>query len=113
MAVKVEIAEELKSEVFKKFKEESKDIFKLMKSLENNPNKGKALGNVGGIIVKELKYRSFRFYFITGGFKLRLFNKGSLVDLLMRFVRMSDKKSQKKTIEEIREVLTKIGVDGF
>lgn len=52
-------------------------------------------------------------YFITEGFKLRLFNKGFLVDLLMRFVRMSDKKAKKKTIEEIRQVLTKIGFDGF
>lgn len=113
MALRIEIAEELKSEIFKKFKGKSKDIFKLMKSLEDNPNKGKILGNIRGLVIKELKYKSFRFYFITDSFKLRLFNKNYLIDLLMRFVRMSNKKTQKKTIKEIREVLTKIGVDGF
>jgi hypothetical protein len=113
MAIKVEIAEELKLEIFKKFKGESKKILKLIKSLEDNPNKGKLLGNVGGVIIKELKYNSFRFYFITDGFKLRIINQGNLVDLLIKFVRMSDKKSQQKTIEEIKEILRKFGEEIF
>ena len=107
------ILESLKAEVLKKFKGESKKIFRFIKSLEENPLKGKLIGNVGGIVIKELKYKSYRFYFITNGFKLKLFSKGFLVDLLMRVVRMSDKKSQQKVINEIREVLQKIGPSGF
>ena len=59
--------------------------------MEENPNKGKLLGNVGGIVIKEIKYKNFRFYFITDGYKLKVMDESALTDLLMRFVRMSDK----------------------
>ena len=111
--VKVIITKHLKSEINKKFKKESISIFKLMKSLEDNPKKGKLLGSVGGILIKELKYKSFRFYFITDGFKLKLLDKSNLIDTLMKFVRMSDKKHQQKTINEIKKILIYFGPEGF
>ena len=111
---RVIISEDLKEDILKKFKEESKKIFRLMYSLKENPKKGKLLGNVGGIVIKELKYKSFRFYFITDGHKLKLFDAQSLTEILIRFVRMSDKKNQQKTINEIRDVLRKVGKkEGF
>jgi hypothetical protein len=110
---KVEILECLKNEILEKFRGESNEIFKLMKSLELNPRKGKIIGSVGGIIIKELKYKSFRFYFLTDGFKIRCLDDKNLAELLIRFVRMSDKKAQQKTIEEIRKILLTIGVKGF
>ena len=110
---RVEIIEALKNEILKKFKEESKKIFRLIKSLEENPKKGKFVGQVGGILIKELKYKSFRFYFITDGFKLKILDLENLSDLLIRFVRMSDKKDQQKVINEIKDVLRKIGKQGF
>jgi hypothetical protein len=110
---KVSISEGLKDEIIKKFKEESKIIFKQMYSLGDNPYKGKSLGNVGGIVIKELKYKSLRFYFITEGYKLRIMNESKLVDLLIRFVRMSDKKYQQQTINEIRKILINLGSKGF
>ena len=111
--VKVTILETLKDEILKKFKGESKIIFKQMYSLAENPNKGKLLGNVGGILIKELKYKSFRFYFISDGYKLKIMDESKLVDLLIRFVRMSDKKDQQETIEEIRKILINLGLKGF
>src|SRR3989304_8893575 len=102
---KVEIVLSLFEEIKKKFKGESQEIIDLMESLEENPHKGKLLGQVGGIVIKELKYKSFRFYFITDGHKLKFIDKSSLVDLLIRFVRMSDKKDQQETINEIRKIL--------
>ena len=63
--------------------------------------------------LKELKYKSFRFYFIVDGKKLKVFSKEELTDLLIKFVRMSDKKSQQKVIDEIRKILIKIGPEGF
>ena len=110
---KVTILEELEREINKKFKKESIEIFELLYSLEENPYKGKLLGNVGGIVIKELKYNNFRFYFITDGYKLKVMDESSLVDLLIRFVRMSDKKDQQETINEIRKVLMYFGSDGF
>lgn len=110
---KVEISEKLKEEIFKKFQSESIKIFNLMYSLKENPKKGKILGNVGGIVIKEIRYKSFRFYFITNGYRLRILKVEELSDLLIRFVRMSDKKEQQKTINEIKDVLRKIGEKAF
>lgn len=110
---RIEIIESLYLEIEKKFKKESHKILNLMQSLEENPKKGKELGSVGGIMIKELKYKSFRFYFITEGHKIKFFSKEELTDLLLRFVRMSDKKHQQKTINEIKEILIKIGPEGF
>ena len=105
---KVEILESLKNEILKKFKSESKTIFKLMRSLGDNPHKGKELNNFGGVVIKEIKYKSFRFYFITDGQKLKIMDKTQLENLLIQFVRMSDKKDQQKTINEIKKILMKL-----
>src|SRR3989338_2370901 len=110
---KVSISKTLKNEILNKFKSESKKIFKQMYSLQDNPHKGKSLGNAGGVVIKELKYKSFRFYFITDGYKLKIMEESKLIDLLIRFVRMSDKKHQQQTINEIKKILINLGVRGF
>ena len=43
----------------------------------------------------------------------KVFSKEELIDLLIRFVRMSDKKSQQKVIDEIKIFLKKFGEEGF
>ena len=111
--VKIIITEKLKNDILKKFKKDSKKIFKLVYSLKENPKKGKKIGQVSNIVVKELKYEKFRFYFIVDGHKLKIYSKEELTDLLMKFVRMSDKKSQQKTINEIKSILRKLGEEGF
>jgi len=109
----VAILERLKDEILKKFKEESKIIFRQLYSLAKNPHKGKALGHIGGVVIKELKYNNFRFYFITDGYKLKIMDESKLVDLLIKFVRMSDKKDQQQTINEIKNILNNFGSSGF
>jgi midasin (ATPase involved in ribosome maturation) len=110
---KVKIIRSLFKKIEKKFKGESHKIIDLLETLEDNPKKGKLLGSIGGVVIKELKYKNFRFYFITDGFKLKIIDESKLVDLLIRFIRMSDKKHQQQTINEIKEVLINIGVEGF
>ncbi len=110
---KVEISESLYEEIRKKFKHQSVEVLEHLKSLESSPYKGKLLGTIGGIVIKELKYEGYRFYFITDGFRLRCLNQEKLVDLLLRFVRMSDKRHQQQTINEIKQVLRTIGAGGF
>ena len=106
------IVASLEKELRKKFNQsEALKIVDLMYSLNANPKKGKLLGSVGGIVIKELKYKSFRFYFLTDGFKLKFFSQDALEDLLLMFVRMSDKKAQ--TIYEIKNILIQIGPSGF
>ena len=110
---KVEIIRSLFEEIQKKFKREAHKIIDLLETLEENPKKGKILGNVGGIVIKELRYNNFRFYFITDGFKLKVLGIQELSDLLIRFVRMSDKKDQQKVIDEIKNILRRFGEMGF
>ncbi|MBW2967776.1 hypothetical protein KY362_04775 [Candidatus Woesearchaeota archaeon] len=111
--VKIIIERPLFEEIEKKFKRDADKVFNLIYSLKDNPRKGKILACVGTMLIKELKHKGFRFYFIVDGFKLKVLSEEELVDLLMRFVRMSDKKHQAQTIEEIREVLLKIRPGGF
>ena len=110
---KVIITKKLEEDVNKIFKKQSIKILESMKELENSPYKGKPVGQVSGIVIKELKYDNYRFYFITDGFKLKTLQKEELDDLLMKFVRMSDKKDQQKVIEEIKNILRNIGEAGF
>jgi hypothetical protein len=107
------ITEALKNEILKKFKEESKKIFNLMYSLKENPKKGKEVGCVSNVVIKEIKYEGFRFYFITNGFRVKFLEIKDLQDLIIKFVRMSNKKEQQKVIDEIKIVLRKIGETGF
>ena len=110
---KVGIVRSLLRQIELKFKGESHKIIDLLESLESSPHKGKSLGTVGGIVIKELKYKNFRFYFITDGFKLKCIDEKSLIDLLLQFVRMSDKKHQQKVINEIKQILRTIVPRGF
>ena len=110
---KVEIVRPWLEEIKKKFKGESHRVIDLLETLEDNPHKGKPIGSVGGIVIKELKYKSFRFYFIMDGNKLKVFSSEELTDLLIKFIRMSDKKSQQKVIDEIRDILRKFGREKF
>ena len=110
---KVVITALLEEEINKRFKQESIAIFSLLRTLEENPKKGKEVGVIGRILIKEIKYGKFRFYFITDGYKLKVLKVQELKDLLIKFIRMSEKKDQQKTIEEIKNVLRSLGEEGF
>lgn len=111
---KVEITNSLKREIIRIFgKRGSLEIVSLMEKLEKNPKKGKKLANVGNILVKELKYKTFRLYFITDGFKLKFLKSEELKDLVLKFIRISKKKDQQKTIDEIKILLRKLGYEAF
>jgi len=110
---KIIISENLKDKIIKKFKQESKKIFRFMRVLEESPKKGKIVGQVRGIVIKELRYEKYRFYFITDGYKLKVLGVEELKDLVIKFIRMSDKKSQQKAIDEIKIVLRMLGDEGF
>lgn len=106
---KVIITKRLEEEINKKFKGEATSIFESMKSLEINPRKGKLVGQISGIVIKELRMESHRFYFIADGFKIKMLQKDELDNILIKFVRMSDKKDQQKAIDEIKIILRKLG----
>jgi hypothetical protein len=107
------ITESLKDEILKKFKGESKKIFDLMYSLKGSPKKGKEIGCISNIVIKEIRYGGFRFYFITNGFRVKFLEVQNLKDLIIKFVKMSNKKDQQKVIDEIKTVLRKLGEESF
>ena len=111
--IKVIILNKLRNEIYKTFKKESLHIYTLLEELQTNPQKGKVLGHVGNMSIRELRYKNFRFYFILDGHKLYLFGKNEINELLIRFVKMSNKNNQQKTIDEIKAILGKIGEEGF
>src|SRR3989344_2393081 len=108
---KVVITRALQEEVLSRFKALAQDIFLSMKSLEENPHKGKAIGHVGGIVIKEIKYEKYRFYCITDGHVLKFGSADEIAVLLLKFVRMSEKKDQQKIIGEIKNILKSIGFE--
>ena len=111
---KVVITERLFKEIEKKFNQkEANEILDLLETLEVNPKKGKEVGVINKILIKELKHKTFRFYFLTDGYKVKFLKADELSDLILKFVRMSDKNSQQKVIEEIKTVLRSLGEEGF
>jgi hypothetical protein len=112
MAIVV-ITERLEKEINKKFREESISIFTLMHSLQDEPKKGKEIGVIGRILIKEIKYKAYRFYCITDGYKIKFLKSDEMKDLIIKFVRMSDKNSQQQVIDEIKYILRTLGEEGF
>lgn len=110
---KVEIEQKLFQEIKKRFGGESHKIIDLLETLEENPKKGKFLCQIGGVALKELKYKSFRFYFITDNYRLHFLDIGELNELLIRFIRMSHKNLQQKTINEMKKTLKDINKEEF
>jgi len=103
--IKIIVPKELRNKIQKLFKGNSSKVYKKILSLKENPNKGKFLFRLDTLILKELKYESFRFYFIIDGNKLFLFNEDQLEEILIEFLALSKKNDQEKTIKEIKEVL--------
>lgn len=104
--VKVIITSNLVKQIKRKFSNvEANKIIDLLETLKTNPSKGKRLTTVGGIDVKEIKYRKFRFYFIMKNLDIKILSREELQNLLIKFVRMSEKKDQQKTIDNIKKIL--------
>jgi len=110
---KVIITIALREEIFRHFKSDSEDIILRMMALESHPAQGKAVGHISGVVIKELKLGTYRFYFITDGYILKFGSPQDLAMLLIKFVRMSEKKDQQRAINEIKLVLKSLGMEGF
>ena len=92
---------------------EVEKILDLLATLEQNPKKGKYIGTIGGVAIKEIKYKSFRFYYITDRSKIKTLSINNLKDLVIKVVRMSKKNNQQDVIDEIKRILKNIGMEGF
>jgi len=109
----VKIESELFKEIEKTFKGESHEVIDLLESLETNPHKGKLLAQIGSIQIKEIRYNSFRFYFIVEGYLLKVLDEKQLFGLLIKFLSMSGKKDQQEKIEKIKEFIRTFGKEAL
>lgn len=108
--IEIYVAPQLKKEIEKKFGiKKTLELISFFETLKENPKKGKKVGKVGPILIKELKYETFRFYFILNGYELQLVSSGELNTLLIKFIKMSKKTNQQEIIEEIKKILIKLG----
>ncbi|MFW5977099.1 MAG: hypothetical protein ACOCQQ_01150 [Candidatus Nanoarchaeia archaeon] len=58
--VRIEIVESLVNQIKKKFnKSEANKFLDVIATVEQSPSKAKILGTVGGIVIKEIKYKNF------------------------------------------------------
>ena len=111
--VKVIITPLLEQEINKEFKQKSIEVFQLIYGLKENPYKGKDIAVIGKILIKELRYEKYRLYFITDGYKIKLMKASEIKDIVIKFVRISEKKDQQKVIDEIKDIIRKLGEEGF
>lgn len=109
--VKIFIKDDLLKKIDKKFpKKEVGDILRFLYSLKENPYKGKKLAIIGNVLLKELKYQNFRFYFIQTSKFIKILSKEDLKNELIKFVEMSNKgPEQQKAIDRLRNKLANFG----
>lgn len=110
---KVIISHTLERNIGKKFKQESVVILQRMQSLQEYPHKGKAITSFAGVVIKELKYKKFRFYSLTDGNVLKFGTEDELATLIIKFVAMSEKKDQQATINNLKHLLQTWGFEQF
>ena len=107
--VTVRIDESLVKNLEKKFsKSELSNLKKQFLSLEQNPFQGDLIGVFGAIVLKEKKYKSFRFYFIHSKNILVVKDIDKLKNEIIRFIEYSKKNNQQRVIEKLKKILEQL-----
>jgi len=102
----VRIDESLIKKLEKRFnKQELKEIKNLFLSLQDNPFQGDLLYAFGNVVLKEKKYKTFRFYFVHSRKILIIKDVEELKDELVRFLEMSKKNNQQKIIKKLKNMI--------
>ena len=113
--VEVQISRQLIKDINKRLSKKQADaVFLHIYSLEGNPFKGDVLSVVGSVVLKEICFESFRFYFIHSQNVMKCIGVDELKAEIFKFIAMSDKsKEQQKVINRIKKDLKKFGYDWF
>jgi hypothetical protein len=105
----VRIDNSLVKKLEKRFnKKELKELKKLFISLQDNPYQGNMLYAFGNFVLKEKKFKTFRFYFLHSRKILIIKEVTKLKDEIIRFIDMSKKNDQQKVIEKLKEMMNKL-----
>ena len=102
----VRIDNELVKKLEKKFnKKELKELKTQFTSLTENPFQGDLIGSFGNFVLKEKKYKTFRFYFIHSHKILIIKDLEEIKDEIIRFIEMSKKNNQQQVIDKLKKLL--------
>lgn len=104
IAITKDLDKELKKRLSKNEYLKVKDLFM---SFKKEPYKGDLLHVLGNVILKETRYKTFRFYFLTSNNLLKFISSTNLEKELIKFIRMSKKNDQQRVIDEILQKLKK------
>ena len=108
--VVVKIDESLVKKLEKRFNaKELKEIKSLFLTLQENPYQGDVLYAFGNFVLKEKKYKTFRFYFLHSRKILIIKDVEKLKDEIIRFIEMSKKNDQQKVIDRLKGMLGRLG----
>lgn len=86
-------------------KDEYYKVKDLFHSFKKEPYKGDVLHVLGNVILKEVRYKTFRFYFLTSNAMLKFIASADLEKELIKFIRMSKKNDQQQVIDDILKKL--------
>ncbi|MFT4312058.1 MAG: hypothetical protein ACMXYF_02415 [Candidatus Woesearchaeota archaeon] len=104
VAITQDLDKELKKRLDKNTYYKIKDLFM---SLKKDPYKGDVLHVLGNVILKEIKFKTFRFYFLTSNNLIKFVACNNLEKELIKFIRMSKKNDQQHVINDILNKLKK------
>lgn len=90
-------------------KKELSELKQLFLSLQENPYQGDLIYAFGNFVLKEKKYKTFRFYFLHSRKILIIKDIDKLKDEIIRFIEMSKKNNQQKIIDKLKEMIKKLG----
>lgn len=113
--ITIYVTNSLEKEINKRLsKKEGDDLFLQIYSLKENPHKGDTLTNIGNLLIKELKYKKFRVYFIQSKDTLKFLSEEDFKNEIIKFVAMSQKgREQQKVINRIKSELVSKGFNWF
>lgn len=86
-------------------KKELKELKKIFLSLQENPYQGDLLYAFGNFVLKEKRYKTFRFYFLHSKKILLIKDVQKLKDEIIRFIEMSKKNDQQRVIDKLKEMM--------
>ena len=105
----VRIDDSLVKKLEKRFnKNELKELKKIFLSLQDNPYQGDLVYSFGNFVLKEKKYKTFRFYFLHSRKILIIKDLEELKDEIIRFIEMSKKNNQQRIIDKLKEMMNKL-----
>ncbi len=75
------------------------------------PTDGDYVALVTGVLLKERRINTFRFYFVQNNMRMEYLSEEELKNHILQFIAMSKKNNQQNVIDKLKEDLKKAGFE--